>query len=347
VFMPTQTGVHHQKKRNGKHQKHTKHFVKVYWPYLPLLFFVSAGLIFNSYWQGKPATGVLPYATSMSISELLSQTNIERANNGKAPLSNNAQLNQAAQAKANDMVARNYWSHNTPDGQAPWVFFDNAGYKYQKAGENLAYGFTTSDSTIAGWMNSPPHKENLLDSSYQDVGFGFANSDNFQDSGPETIVVAEYGQPLVPAAAAAPAASSTPQTAAAKKSIQQPAAAPSAAAAPTQETPAPVATPETKSDTKSNNQPVTSQQTNTNQPAGKKVTRIEAVTQGTAPWIASTISMIAIAGAIVLVLKHGFAIRKFMTRGERYVLQHVLLDATILSVIGLCFILTRTAGFIR
>jgi uncharacterized protein YkwD len=194
----------HEHKRHGKHQTHTKHFVKVYYPYLPLLIIVGVGILFNSYWQPRSRSGVLPYATSMSIGALLAQTNVDRANNGVAGLALNPQLNQAAQAKANDMATRNYWSHNTPDGQAPWVFIDNAGYKYQKAGENLAYGFMTSDDAVAGWMNSPPHRENLLDSSFLDVGFGFANSENYQSSGPETIVVAMYGKALG-ATAAAPA----------------------------------------------------------------------------------------------------------------------------------------------
>ncbi len=59
----------------------------------------------------------------MSRNGLLISTNTERSSNGLPALSINDKLNQAAQAKANDMVARDYWSHNTPDGQEPWVFF--------------------------------------------------------------------------------------------------------------------------------------------------------------------------------------------------------------------------------
>ena len=98
---------------------------------------------------------------------------------------------------------KNYWSHYTPSGEAPWVFIDKSGYAYSKAGENLAYGFSTSDETINGWMNSPSHKANLLDEAFSEVGFGFANSADFNKSGHETIVVAMYAQPTKDQAAAA------------------------------------------------------------------------------------------------------------------------------------------------
>jgi uncharacterized protein YkwD len=102
--------------------------------------------------QSRPHTGVLAYATTMSVSELLTSTNQQRNANSVAGLSLNTRLNSAAQAKANDMVARDYWSHNTPDGQEPWVFFDAAGYTYHKAGENLAYGFSNAANTVTGWI---------------------------------------------------------------------------------------------------------------------------------------------------------------------------------------------------
>src|SRR5690606_3424397 len=124
--------------------------------------------------------------------------------NGKAALSLNDKLNAAAQAKAEDMKARNYWSHNTPDGQEPWVFFDAQGYIYKKAGENLAYGFATSTETVTGWMNSPSHKANLLDGAFTEVGFGFANSENFVSTGNETIIVAMYAQPYTQPASTPP-----------------------------------------------------------------------------------------------------------------------------------------------
>lgn len=332
----------HQHKRHGRHQKQTRHFMKVYWPYLPLLIIVGTGLLFSAYWQPRTRSGVLPYATSMSTNDLLQSTNSHRSSNGKTALTLSSQLNQAAQAKANDMTARDYWSHNTPEGNPPWVFIDQTGYDYKKAGENLAYGFMTSSDTVAGWMNSQSHRDNMLDSAYQQVGFGFANSPNYQSSGEQTVVVAMYGEPAVLASAAAPAPTSTQaapkaSTPASKPVSQEPTPEPApqavAEAAPVEEEPVAA--------------PVTSENNSVLEPPSRAISRVQAFTNGTQPWLASTLSMITVASVGVLFIKHGLAMRRFIARGERYVLHHTLFDITIIGLIGLVFVLTRTAGVIR
>ena len=179
-----QTKVHQRGRKPPK--KHSSaQALKVYWPYIPLMLLLLGGLFLNV-WQpirSHQNASTLAYATEMSRSGLLNSTNSQRANNGASPLKLNDKLNAAAQSKANDMVARDYWSHNTPDGKEPWIFIDAQGYKYTKAGENLAYGFSTSNATVIGWMNSPSHKANMLDTSFSEVGFGFTNSSNFVGNG--------------------------------------------------------------------------------------------------------------------------------------------------------------------
>lgn len=171
-----------------------KRHLKSYWPYIPISLVIGLGLFIGNQ---NPTTknGVLAYATEMNISTLLSSTNQQRVDHRQPELTLNDSLTRAAQAKANDMATRNYWSHSTPEGDEPWTFVSDAGYEYSKAGENLAYGFNSSQETVSGWMSSPSHKKNLLDASYIDVGFGFANAKDFSGSGPETVVVALYGQP--------------------------------------------------------------------------------------------------------------------------------------------------------
>ncbi|HMS23443.1 MAG TPA: CAP domain-containing protein [Candidatus Saccharibacteria bacterium] len=174
--------------------KQSKQFLKTYYPYLPLLSILFIILAIIQPWRlPNISNGVLSYATNMSVNGLLDSTNTVRQQNDKKPLEINKKLTSAAQAKAEDMVEKDYWSHDTPNGQAPWVFINKFDYTYQKAGENLAYGFSAPTEVLAGWLNSPSHRENVLDNNYQDVGFGFANSSNFQKSGPTTIVVAMYG----------------------------------------------------------------------------------------------------------------------------------------------------------
>ncbi|HVV26161.1 MAG TPA: CAP domain-containing protein [Candidatus Saccharimonadales bacterium] len=166
--------------------------MKTYWPYIPMLLIVGLGLIVNTIWSHS---GVLGAQSDFSAAALLTDTNQQRAADHEPNLKLNAQLAAAAQAKANDMAAKNYWSHNSPSGQTPWSFITAAGYHYEAAGENLAYGFNDSADVVSAWMNSPTHRANVLGSDYKDVGFGVVQAPNYQGKGPETIVVAEYGDP--------------------------------------------------------------------------------------------------------------------------------------------------------
>ncbi len=322
-------------KRHGKHQKHTRHFLKVYWPYMPLAVILGVSLVFSVSWQPKVHRGVLAYATSMSRSSLLQATNHDRSDYHVAALNLNAQLDQAAQTKANDMATRNYWSHNTPEGNPPWVFITNAGYQYKSAGENLAYGFITSEDTVAGWMNSPEHKANMLNKNFVDVGFGFANSSNYQNSGPETIVVAMYAQPLVATPAAvvnSSAPTASPQTKAATSQVKAPTA--TVKKQPAKKTSAPVQTlsPSTA--------PVV-------EPAQISVSRAGIIARGSLPWLATFAYITFVFSVVALVTRHSIALHKWLRRGERYVLHHAIFDVTIISLMGLSIIVSQTAGYIR
>lgn len=183
------------RKRTGQHHRRSQHYIKAYWPYLPVFTILGLGIFFNSF-LSRQHHDVLGYATSVSSQVLLAETNGERSSSHEAALQLNQQLTAAAQAKANDMASRDYWSHVTPDGKQPWSFMDSTGYKYEAAGENLAYGFGTSDQIINAWMHSAEHRANILNANYQDVGFATANVRNYQGTGPETIVVAMYGEPV-------------------------------------------------------------------------------------------------------------------------------------------------------
>lgn len=196
----------HHKKRQAQHHRHSKHYVKAYWPYLPMLMIIGLGLFINALWS---QAGVLGIKSDFSSVTLLNETNKRRAAAGQPALSLDPQLTAAAQTKAEDMVKTDYWSHTAPDGKTPWTFIKASGYQYQTAGENLAYGFASAGETITGWMNSTEHRANILNTSYRNVGFGIANSPNYQGNGPETVVVAEYGQPV---AAAATIAFTVPET---------------------------------------------------------------------------------------------------------------------------------------
>ncbi|MBW3569304.1 CAP domain-containing protein [Candidatus Parcubacteria bacterium] len=153
---------------------------------------LSGFLLFVSSLQGSQ---VLNYSTGINDISLLETTNQARQNSGSAELKLSEMLDKAAQAKAEDMASKNYWSHITPEGEQPWNFIERSGYSYSFASENLAYGFASSNDTVKGWLNSPNHAQAMLDSKVSEVGFGIARSPDFQGKGPETIVVAMYASP--------------------------------------------------------------------------------------------------------------------------------------------------------
>jgi hypothetical protein len=199
------------KKRIGKHHRHGKDYLKSYWPYIPMLAIVGIGLLANSILTHPQH--VLGDSSDFSSTSLLLSTNAQRVNAHETALTLSSALTAAAQSKANDMSKRNYWSHDTPDGRAPWSFVVASGYSYEKAGENLAYGFSGAEQTIVGWMNSPEHRANILSAGYEDVGFGVSSNPDYQGKGPETIIVALYGTPAGTASRPLQATNTTTQSA--------------------------------------------------------------------------------------------------------------------------------------
>lgn len=97
-----------------------------------------------------------------------------RVAKGLPILKRNALLDAAAQAHVNDMVAKDYFAHVSPDGKYPWDWIKAAGYKYTYAGENLGEGFSTASSLVAAWIVSPMHYANIISSNYADTGIGIA-----------------------------------------------------------------------------------------------------------------------------------------------------------------------------
>ncbi|MGB4758797.1 MAG: CAP domain-containing protein [Candidatus Saccharimonadales bacterium] len=330
-----------QKKRGANHHRKSKDYHKAYWPYLPILTIVVVGVLLNTFWMNR---GVLTYAVDTSPAGLLTSTNQERSANGLGALALNAALNDAASAKALDMATRNYWSHNTPDGEEPWVFVNATGYQYKTAGENLAYGFATSADTVAAWMNSPGHRANILNSTYTEVGFGTANSANYQGHGNQTIVVAFYASPLHNVANNT-TTNTQPQAAA---------AAPSSTGSNTPATPILTeepATPVPSEEIVVNQQaetPVAAQQTTTiPSTTSKNVSRVQVAGTGNMPWIAAILALLVVALGSWVIFKHGHAWRKVIVHGEQFVLRHKILDTVVVAVIVGSLLLIQTVGFIQ
>jgi uncharacterized protein YkwD len=108
---------------------------------------------------------------AININDLWQDVNNARTQNGLPALVLNTSLDESAQAKCSDMVTKNYWAHNSPDGLTPWDFIGKY-TTYTHAGENLEYGSPTSQGVVTAWLNSPEHKANIMDSGFIQEGFG-------------------------------------------------------------------------------------------------------------------------------------------------------------------------------
>jgi uncharacterized protein YkwD len=151
-----------------------------------ILVLVTAGFLTSYVKTNFPS--VLGLSANISTQQLLILTNQQRQDNSLGALSDNPQLDQAAANKAADMLNKDYWAHNAPDGTTPWVFIKGAGYNYVYAGENLARGFNSASDVVTAWMNSPEHRQNVLSPNYQNVGFAVATG---KLSGEDTVLVVE------------------------------------------------------------------------------------------------------------------------------------------------------------
>jgi hypothetical protein len=131
------------------------------------------------------------FLASVIAGDLILLTNEARAAQNDTQLSDNAALDAAAQAKADDMAAKGYFAHVGPDGKEPWDWIAGAGYDYQYAGENLAVRFIDSKDVVDAWMASPTHRANILKPVYRDIGIGIA--EGVYKGAPATYVVQYFG----------------------------------------------------------------------------------------------------------------------------------------------------------
>lgn len=144
----------------------------------------------------QPEGIVLGYASNISASEVLNQTNQQRIDSNLPPLIMSQKLNQAAAAKAADMFTQDYWAHISPSGVPPWTFIKNSGYSYSVAGENLARDFDSTGPMVDAWMASPTHRANIVHTKYTETGIAVVNG-NLQGID-TTLVVQMFGRPVQP-----------------------------------------------------------------------------------------------------------------------------------------------------
>ncbi len=105
---------------------------------------------------------------------MFAKVNALRTAAGLAPVIDDPRLDTAAQKHADDMLARRYYSHLTPEGLTPRDRVEDAGCFASLVAENIAEGEFSVDEVMDGWMKSEGHRANILSPKVTSLGVGLA-----------------------------------------------------------------------------------------------------------------------------------------------------------------------------
>ena len=124
---------------------------------------------------------VSPMPQVITPSEVASLVNAERQKAGLAPLVEDGRLDASATDKCADMVKLDEHDHDLRDGTTPFTFIQAHVDHYLTAGENLSWNYDSAPAAVAGLMNSPGHRANILNTSYTNVGYAVCNSASYHN----------------------------------------------------------------------------------------------------------------------------------------------------------------------
>lgn len=106
--------------------------------------------------------------------QMLNLVNQERSKNGVKPLQIDNTVESLSRMKAQDMIDKNYFSHQSPTYGSPFDMLKKYNVKYLYAGENIA-GNADVAAAHKSLMNSPGHRKNILNGNFTHVGIGIKN----------------------------------------------------------------------------------------------------------------------------------------------------------------------------
>ena len=124
---------------------------------------VDAGVLNagQSAWQGQDFRNAAQNALNI--------VNQQRASAGLGALQWDDTMASCAMVRAMELPS--LFSHTRPNGQDWYTVAPNVMY-----GENLAYGFSSPESAVNAWMNSPAHKANIMTPNFVSCGIGVYNA---------------------------------------------------------------------------------------------------------------------------------------------------------------------------
>jgi uncharacterized YkwD family protein len=120
-------------------------------------------------------------SASTYADQVVSLVNVQRAEAGLQPLTVDQPLADMALDKAKDMYSNQYFSHTSPTYGSPFDMMEEYGIEFSYAGENIAMGQQTPQEVMTAWMNSPGHRENILNPNYTKIGVAYFNNYWVQD----------------------------------------------------------------------------------------------------------------------------------------------------------------------
>ena len=124
-----------------------------------------------------------PAQRDVSIEQtIVQQVNEIRAEKGLRPLALSPALTAAAVAHTRNMAQLGFFSHESYDGTQFWrriaQFYGQRGYAGWSVGENLVFGSEpmSADDLVQAWLDSPPHRKNLLNPTWHEIGVGVVDA---------------------------------------------------------------------------------------------------------------------------------------------------------------------------
>lgn len=110
--------------------------------------------------------------------QVIELTNNHRREAGLSELQADTELSQVARRKSSDMDQNNYFSHTSPTYGSPFDMIRDHGIDYSAAGENIAQGQRSPEEVVQAWMDSPGHRENILNANFTHIGVGYEPNGN-------------------------------------------------------------------------------------------------------------------------------------------------------------------------
>jgi len=145
--------------------------------------------------RSGPLVSRKPMLGDITRSGVIDWTNRRRLAEGvDTQLVPDASLHEAAAARVDDMFEHQYFAHESPSGVDASAAAKAAGYSYITIGENLARGgFAGNEDMVNQWMNSPGHRENILNPQYSEIGVAARSGEYRGDK--MWIAVQVFGRP--------------------------------------------------------------------------------------------------------------------------------------------------------